>query len=132
MIVNSNPAARVLLVEDDDGNAADYLLWLADGKHKVVRAKAASDATPTAPPALPLAQERVDRLLRQLFGIFNPHRCGSLEGDEHRRRDEAVGAAARRLGVLVEVVVTPAAVEKGVAPQHVGVVFGKRFEFSLQ
>ncbi len=48
MIVNSNPAARVLLVEDDDGNAADYLLWLADGKHKVVRAKAASDATELA------------------------------------------------------------------------------------
>lgn len=46
--VEDTPAARVLLVEDDDGNATDYLAWLRDGRHTVQRAKAASDAAELA------------------------------------------------------------------------------------
>ncbi|MEZ4300280.1 MAG: hybrid sensor histidine kinase/response regulator [Polyangiaceae bacterium] len=46
--MKGNILARVLLVEDDDGNAADYLSWLGDAHYSAERARAASEAADLA------------------------------------------------------------------------------------
>lgn len=51
--MDGNAGVRVLLVEDDNGNAADYTTWLRDGRHVVERARAVSDAVEKADPFAP-------------------------------------------------------------------------------
>lgn len=51
--MDKKPATRVLLVEDDDGNASDYQLWLGEGGHTLARAKSARDAIDMAESFLP-------------------------------------------------------------------------------
>lgn len=51
--MDGNTGARVLLVEDDNANAADYTAWLRDGGHAVDRARAAGDAAERADAFVP-------------------------------------------------------------------------------
>lgn len=51
--MDGNTSARVLLVEDDNANAADYSAWLRDGGHTIDRARAASDAAERADAFVP-------------------------------------------------------------------------------